>query len=729
MGKGPQKTPQGPGAFDPNDAARIKHTRLGVWDFYEEKHPNIGPIPGASRLETASLMLQSSPYVWRMLKDICSIRRCLVLMILYLLVEVAASLVPAVSLWYSGQLLLLVETAVEKRTVDKNVLVHVAAGRVACTIIERLLNYSKFHLSHPLNLAIKRFYSTHMYHAMARLDVPTFEDPVIQRQLEAAWSASWGSSIAWDTIRMTSNILATAIRLSSQVSVLISVVSHQRDGTLLALLSFSQSLFQWFSIRGIVSSSQVWAATTTDEDYLRMQGYKHLVDNPIHRKEIVAGSLADHLTKLYKDAANHVGDNAGDFPEMRQAHSVQDRLTLMSILREPLRELPQIVFTLRAVQYPASIPVSIASLTLINHTAQTFSSSFFGLFGESHHLAERFASVQKLYEVANIQNRIVDGNISFPEDQQALRHGISIEFRRVLVCSIHKLTSHDPRNVSFRYPGSESYALRNISFKIGAGQLCVIVGVNGSGKSTILKLISRIYDPTEGTIFINDKDIKTLKLADLRRAVSILFQDYTHFPLSIKENIALGNPNLAPDDDKIREATRLGGAEEFIDKLPEGFDTYLDRPVRDYYSGLPEGTAMLFGRKVNYNRVRGAGAMRATDKSTLSGGQMQRLAVSRTFMRSLVSEAESPVGLLLFDEPSASLDPRAEHDLFERLRTLRGNKTMIFSSHRFGNLTRHSDLILYMDNAEIQEAGTHEALLARNGEYARVWQLQAEAFL
>lgn len=173
----------------------------------------------------------------------------------------------------------------------------------------------------------------------------------------------------------------------------------------------------------------------------------------------------------------------------------------------------------------------------------------------------------------------------------------------------------------------------------------IIVGVNGSGKSTILKLMSRIYDPTEGTIFIDDTDIKTLKLADLRRAMSILFQDYTHFPLSvgfqfllifgtlplyplqIKENIALGNPNLAPDDDKIREAARLGGAEEFVDKLPEGFDTYLDRPVRDYYSALPEGTTMLFGRKVDYSRVRGAGAMRAADTSSLSGGQMQRLAV------------------------------------------------------------------------------------------------------
>ncbi|KAH0838718.1 hypothetical protein J3R83DRAFT_7048 [Lanmaoa asiatica] len=447
MGPRPRKPLQRPGVFNPHDAARIKHTRIGVWDLYEEKHSDI-PIPGASRLETASRMLQDFPYVWRMLKDICSIRRCLVLILLYLVVEVATSLIPAISLWYSGQLLLLVETAVEKRTVERDILFHVAAGRVACTIAERLLRYSKHHIAHPLNLAIKQYYSTHIFHAMARLDVPTFQDPAIQRQLEDAWSTSWRSSVAWNTIQVTSHILMTAIRLLSQVSVLISVLRHQQDGTLLALLSFSQSLFQWFSTRRSALSSLVWAATTKDEDYIRMQGYKHLVDNPLHRIEVVAGSLGEYLTKLYRAAASRVGDNAGDFTEIRNAYAAQDRLTLMSILREPMRELPQvrasvfvsqwrladrgrkIVFTLRAVQYPASIPISIASLTLINHAANTFSSSLFTLFGESFSLAEQFASVRKLYEISNVRNRIVDGKVSFPENQQALRHGISIEFRQ-----------------------------------------------------------------------------------------------------------------------------------------------------------------------------------------------------------------------------------------------------------------------------------------------------------
>ncbi|KAG2034314.1 P-loop containing nucleoside triphosphate hydrolase protein [Suillus americanus] len=199
----------------------------------------------------------------------------------------------------------------------------------------------------------------------------------------------------------------------------------------------------------------------------------------------------------------------------------------------------------------------------------------------------------------------------------------------------------------------------------------------------------------------------------------------------IRENIGFGNPALAHDADKIREAARRGGAEEFIDELPDGFDTYVRHPVSDYYSDPNEysGTSGTFvNQPADFSLLRSVGGLRATDEWGLSGGQMQRLAVSRTFMRSLATETESSAGMLLFDEPSASLDPTAEHDLFERLRKLRGNKTMIFSTHRFGNLTRHADLILYMDES-VKEQGTHDELMRKGGEYARIWNLQAKPFL
>ncbi|KIK41834.1 hypothetical protein CY34DRAFT_805591 [Suillus luteus UH-Slu-Lm8-n1] len=354
-----------------------------------------------------------------------------------------------------------------------------------------------------------------------------------------------------------------------------------------------------------------------------------------------------------------------------------------------------------------TIPASLVSLILIYQISNSIGSSPLSETPETT-LTNKLNNIRSMCAMDNVKNKVVDGSEPFPEDRQSLRSGISIEFR----------------NVSFQYPDAEKYALRNVSFKIGAGQLCVIVGTNGSGKSTILNLICRIYDPIEGTILIDNRDIKTLRLADLRTAMSILFQNFSHFPLSISENIGLGNPALAHDNDKIREAARLGGAEEFIDELLDGFNSYLERPVGNHYAPLIEGFMMASGLRTDFSVLNGL----PTTFLGLSGGQRQRLAVSRTFMRSLASETESSAGILLFDEPSASLDPLAEHDLFERLRKLRGSKTMIFSTHRFGNLTRHADLILYMDQC-VQEQGTHDELMSKGGEYARMWNLQANAFI
>lgn len=700
------------GKLDFSDANRVKHTPVGVWDLYEQIQPEFVHVPGSSRFQPYFEMVTSFPYVWRMIKDIGSIRTCWFLLAIYFGIEALASLLPAVALWYSGQLLSIVQTAVDERKVNTNILFQIAAGRLACSLVARLLRYGKKRVAVPLNDRIKKYYSVHIFHAMVRLDVPTFDDDAVQQQLEQSFSPNSRSSIAWDTVVMAIQIYSTALQLISQVSVLAGVLRGQRDGFLFATLSFSYAFFRWSSTeRSTPMRSGVWAATTTNAEFIRLEGMKKLVSDPSHRKEIVAGGIWNYLHSQYTEGMKNLADGASDFFDTISAHRAKGGLTVAEIFSELFRELPQIVFTLRAVQYPASIPISLASLNLVTQTTQTFTYMLFNLFVETGSIAEKLSSVKRLYEVGNIPNRVVDGNESFPEDQQSLEMGISVEFR----------------NVTFKYPGSDSYALHDVSFKIEKGQLCVIVGANGSGKSTILKLVARLYEPSDGQILINGKNIRTLKLDDLRLATSVLFQDYTHFPLSIRDNIGLGDPDSAEDEQKIHEAARLGGANEFIERLPDGFDTYLERPVKDYYSGLPEGTTSLFGRPVDYGRIRNMGGMDSSSTRSLSGGQMQRIALSRTFMRSLISQ--SSIGLLLFDEPSASLDPTAEHDLFERLRHLRGNKTMIFSSHRFGNLTRHADLILYMNDSVVVEEGTHEQLLKKKGEYARTWTLQAQAFL
>ncbi|KAF9478549.1 P-loop containing nucleoside triphosphate hydrolase protein [Pholiota conissans] len=669
-----------------------------------------------------------------MLADLARVPAVAPLLAAYLAVLLARALVPALVLAYNARLLAIVQTAVDARTVDPHALAHVSTVLVLASAATRLLAHLKDRIAGPLHLRIKNYYAVHIFHAIARLDVPTFDDPAVTRQLERAFPPH-SSNIAFRALSASFSLFSHLLQLLSQLSVLLTVLSDNPDAPLLAILCCSTAYFQ-FS-RDSQSLQSVWLATTTNSDFIKSEGLKRAVADPIHRKEIVAGAIAPFLLAQYRLAVSRISDHSSSFYEAYEVHQRNRHSFFAIFFEEVLRALPQVVFTLRAVRQPTSIPLSVASLHLITSTTQSFTYAAFSLVQGASTIVSHLTAVRQLYQVAHIPNRVKvhhnDSNDTtidetlvgtpFPENTQTtIAYGISVEF-----C-----------NVSFSYPGSDAYALRNVNFKLERGQLCVIVGNNGSGKSTILKLITRLYDPTEGTILIDGIDIKTLRLADLRRAISVLFQDYTHFPLSIHDNIALGDPAHADDRAKVEHAAQLGGASAFIERLPDTYDTYLERPVQDYYSALPERTDddTSDDHPVDFAALRTAagitqaqvdGVSGGVGNRGLSGGQMQRIALSRTFMRSVVSDES--VGLLLFDEPSASLDPTAEHDLFERLRTLRGNKTMVFSSHRFGSLTRHADCILYMDDSHIVEEGTHDELIARGGEYARIWMLQARAFL
>ncbi|OBZ79064.1 hypothetical protein A0H81_00117 [Grifola frondosa] len=279
------------GTFDPRDAQRVKHTRIGVWDLYEEIQPELAHVPGSSRLEHYLEMYQSFPYLWRMIKDILSIQSCWWLLVLYFSVDAVESLLPAAALWYSGQLLTILQVAIDTRTVDKELLLRISLGRIACTVLKRVLSSVRARLSYPLSIRVKQQYSIHLFHARARLDLPTFEDSAVQRQLEDASNSS-GNGFAWDSLQMAIHIITAAVEVVSQVGVLASVLRDQRDGLLLAIISCSASAFDWFKTQGAFSRAVVWAATTKNKDYIRMQGLKRVVNDIEHRKEFIAGNLA-----------------------------------------------------------------------------------------------------------------------------------------------------------------------------------------------------------------------------------------------------------------------------------------------------------------------------------------------------------------------------------------------------------------------------------------------------
>lgn len=244
-------------------------------------------------------------------------------------------------------------------------------------------------------------------------------------------------------------------------------------------------------------------------------------------------------------------------------------------------------------------------------------------------------------------------------------------------------------HVSFSYSDNLPNVLTDLSFSFSSTDKLAIVGQNGSGKTTIIKLLMRFYDPTNGVILLNDRDIRDYDLSSLRRCFSALFQDYCNYAFSVKESTMLADLAIEPDTQKLHKALEDSGAMEFISTFPHGADTFLSRV---------------------YN----------SDGEELSGGQWQKIALSRTFYRN--------AQMYILDEPSAALDAQSEDELFRNFEVLYKDKGALLISHRLANVVR-ADSIIVLDGGKITEIGSHRELMLNNGLYSRMFNLQAEKYI
>jgi ATP-binding cassette subfamily B protein len=235
--------------------------------------------------------------------------------------------------------------------------------------------------------------------------------------------------------------------------------------------------------------------------------------------------------------------------------------------------------------------------------------------------------------------------------------------------------------------------LRGVSLAVPHGMATALVGLNGAGKSTLVKLLCRLYDPTRGSIHWDGVDLRELSVPQLRDRIGAVFQDYVSYDLSAAENIGLGDVAALADRTRIHAAAERAGIDATLDALPDGYDTMLSRE----YVDQDVATGVL-----------------------LSGGQWQRVALARSLMR-------DGRDLLILDEPSSGLDAAAEHEIHRRLREHRAGTTSVLISHRLGAV-RDADQIVVLSGGRVTECGTHEALLAAGGEYARLFHLQADGY-
>jgi ATP-binding cassette subfamily B protein len=243
-------------------------------------------------------------------------------------------------------------------------------------------------------------------------------------------------------------------------------------------------------------------------------------------------------------------------------------------------------------------------------------------------------------------------------------------------------------SVDFTYPGAVQPALTGVDVSINAGEVVALVGANGSGKTTLVKILAGLYRPDSGRLLWDDVEVKEGELRSFRERVAVIFQDFGRYELTAADNIGLGRAAAMADRDRIVAAARAAACDDFISALPRGYDTLLSR---------------TFG-----------------DGSDLSVGQWQRVALARAIFR------DAP--LVVLDEPTAALDPIAEHELFRQIRNLLRGRSVVLISHRFSSV-RSADRIYVLDHGRVVESGTHEHLMELDGHYAHMFTLQASAYL
>ncbi|MCZ4408858.1 ABC transporter ATP-binding protein [Cryomorphaceae bacterium 1068] len=491
--------------------------------------------------------------------------------------------------------------------------------------------------------------SVKLIHHAATLDLYQFEDSEFYDKLERARRQTTSRTVLMSQVLtqiqniITIGFFAAGLIAFKPILILILVVA--------ILPSFlGESKFSADSY----SLTRNWTPQRRELDYLRYIGASDQT-----AKEVKVFGLADFISDRFKTLAD-------EYYKANRKLSLSRAFwgSALSVIGTGAYYGAYVYIAIDTVEGE----ISVGQLTFLAGSFLQMRNMLQSIMNRFTQIAESALYLQDLFDFFEIKPNIHNTRIlrPFPE---SIKKGFAFE------------------NVSFQYPGSKTYSLRNLSFKLQPGEKLALVGENGAGKTTLVKLLARLYEPTEGRILLEGYDLREYDLNELRKNVSIIFQDYMRFQLPAGENIAVGNIEGVEDQASIESSALKSLADTVINKLPEKYKQMLGK------------------------RFRGG--------VELSGGEWQKIALARAYMGN--------AQLMILDEPTSALDARAENEVFIRFAELMEGKSAVLISHRFSTV-RMADRILFLENGKLLELGSHEELMQKDGKYAALFKLQAKGY-
>ena len=483
------------------------------------------------------------------------------------------------------------------------------------------------------------------------LDISYFENPAFYDRLENAQREAREGPV--QIVNESFGLIQSAITLITMIGLMLTLAWWV---VLVVLFSTAPALI----VEVIYSRERFRLQTFRSPLVRRLAYYRWLITNDEYIKEIRIFRLGQFLIRIYRQTFD-------------QFH-IQNRSLLIRSNRAS--------FLLQAVGAAGGLGVFI--FVIVQVFRRVFTLGDISLFYQSYwqtvettgmllkgvaSLYERGLFVKNFYDFLEFEP-LIPSEVGGQPMPRPIEEGI--EFR----------------NVHFTYPGTTVPVLTGLSFSIKPGEKVAIVGVNGSGKTTTVKLLARFYDVDEGQILVDGRDLRQFNLVDLRSQIGVIFQDFGTYQETAARNIGFGEISRLHDYSQIASAADKGGAVDLIEQLPKGYETQLGRWF-------------------------GSGGV------NLSGGQWQKIALARGFMR----DAQ----LLVLDEPTAALDVEAEAEVFGRIQSLSKGRMAILISHRFTTV-RLADRIVVIDGGRVLEHGTHDQLIAQGGTYARLFEMQARSY-